>query len=229
MELVITIDSDVSQQECIAVESDSEDEPPEDLSLKLSKERAQEILKQQNDARHSLKEKKKQQHKEWQMKNKKQKQDKKKKQEELGESDNEQHANDETQKATLIPEKLSDSLLQVAAKTFKVDTDSNPIVSNKLHVKNTVQFKKSKKMSKRNKRIKFNDIEEGDGDNEQSLSSQNIGIKAKFIGAVSKNDVSKGAREFLQQHFYGRRLKRQPIHFVKSKSRRMGKRTRARK
>lgn len=168
-------------------EDDSDDEP-EDISLKEGKRLAEENRRKEIESNKSIKEMRKQKLKKIENRNALQQKEKR-----------------ERKPTSVVPEKLDDDILKFVDNEIEINPED--IIS-------------TKTIGQKNKKIIFSDDEEGDGDNDDEdihsdnddIESQGGEIKQNKVMAKYINDVHKeennSAREFLKNHFFGDRLKR---------------------
>lgn len=181
-------------------EMDSDDEAPVGISLRDSKIKAQQIQLQIAEANKLIKSHKKQVIKERQLKNRKQQENKKK---------------------SLVPDKLDVELLKLAYTNEEdVTEDSVSAILEKVN-----QEKRIYKSQPENQKISFNDdIDEGldtddgfgDFGEDDQMETEFPRIKAQYLHSVDKiKDIGASARDFLQEHFFGKRIRREKS--IKSK------------
>lgn len=177
--------------------SDSDDDDiPEGLSLKEAKERAQQMIKQTQDAHKSIKNQQKKILQNRQLKNRQQQQNKTS----IAVPTTEQASEEDTK-----VDKIIDSILD--------EVDKPKIVI-------TTQPKA------KNQKIVFDDEEDEEEfyDKDIEMEEQPLPqIKAQHLYSVDKiKDIGSEARAFLQEHFFGKRLQREKI--TKSKYTKRSKR-----
>ena len=167
-------------------EEDDDDDSPEGFSLKESKERAQQMIKQTQDAHKSIKSQKKKILQDRQLKNREQKQNK-----------------------TTAPEHDSD---ENDENDEKVDEIINSILDEVNKPKTVITTQPKAK----NQKIIFDDNEVSElsfDDEDIEMEKESLPkIKAQHLYSVDKiKDIGSDARAFLQQHFFGNRLQREKI------------------
>ena len=160
------------------------DEAPEGISLKESKKKAQQKEQDIVEANKLLKLQKKQLVQDRQLKNRKQ--------QERANKDKKKDTNKAKSKDEFDKEKTNDDY---------IDT----ILS---------QVKKEKTVTKtqpKNMKITFDEeFDFGDDDIDEGIEADSNAIQAKHLYSVNKiKDIGADARDFLQEHFYGRRLRRE--------------------
>ena len=171
------------------VESDDgsdSDEAPEGISLKESKQKAQEKAQKISEVNKSAKLHKKQMIKDRQLKNEKQREHKKK-----------------------LPEKTKEKELAVDHDDDIIgDTDDESIDA----ILNQMKEKKSviKTQPEKNQKITFPEEDEDFDFEDDAMDTDPHSIKAQHLYSVNKmKDIGDDARQFYQEHFFGARITRE--------------------
>jgi len=179
--------------------TDSEDEAPEGISLKDSRKKAIQIQQDISDAKKLKKSHQKQVIQDRQKKNRQQQEKSKK----------ESHQ---------LPDKISEDVLKLVQQEAEEEQNSDSDMDIDELLNQIGQEKPAFKTQPKNQKITFeNDDDPGfdeqflDEESEDDLESGlQAPITAQHLYSVDKvKDIGTDAREFLQQHFFGKRLKRE--------------------
>ncbi|XP_066915898.1 ABC transporter F family member 4-like isoform X2 [Clytia hemisphaerica] len=179
--------------------TDSEDEAPEGISLKDSRKKAIQIQQDISDAKKLKKSHQKQVVQDRQKKNRQQQEKSKKKSHQL-------------------PDKISEDVLKLVQQEAEEEQNSDSEMDIDELLNQIGQEKPAFKTQPKNQKITFEDDddpgfdeqfldEESEDDLESGLQAP---ITAQHLYSVDKvKGIGTDAREFLQQHFFGKRLKRE--------------------
>jgi len=178
--------------------TDSEDEAPEGISLKDSRKKAIQIQQDISDATKLKKSHQKQVIQDRQKKNRQQQEKSKK-------------------KINQLPDKISEDVLKLVQQEAEEEQNSDSDMDIDELLNQIGQEKPAFKTQPKNQKITFEDgddpgfdeqflDEESEDDLESGLQAP---ITAQHLYSVKVKDIGTDAREFLQEHFFGKRLKRE--------------------
>ena len=177
-------EDEIEKQEQNQDSGSDSDEAPEGISLKESKKKAQQKEQDIVEANKLLKLQKKQLVQDRQLKNRKQ--------QERASKDKKKDTNKAKSKDDIDKEKTNDDY---------IDT-----ILSQVNKEKTVT-----KTQPKNMKITFDEeFDFGDDDIDEGIEADSNAIQAKHLYSVNKiKDIGADARDFLQEHFYGRRLRRE--------------------
>jgi len=177
-------EDEIEKQEQNQDSGSDSDEAPEGISLKESKKKAQQKEQDIVEANKLLKLQKKQLVQDRQLKNRKQ--------QERANKDKKKDTNKAKSKDDIDNEKTNDDY---------IDT-----ILSQVNKEKTVT-----KTQPKNMKITFDEeFDFGDDDIDEGIEADSNAIQAKHLYSVNKiKDIGADARDFLQEHFYGRRLRRE--------------------
>jgi len=180
------IENAIINENIASFQISSDDEEPEDICLKTSKDKILEQNKQQKEMLNMLKEKKKALTKERDNRNVIQQQEKQ-----------------VVKKKSLVPEKLNDEIL----KEIDMEVDiSNKILTSKKHQNQKIVFPNDDDEEEEECEEDFDfDIIDDESD---SIKQRGANIKPIILRDVEKDHNINSARDFLAQHLYGGRVNR---------------------
>lgn len=179
------IENEIINENIASYQISSDDEEPEDICLKTSKDKILEQNKQQKEMLNMLKEKKKALTKERDNRNVIQQQEKQ-----------------VVKKKSLVPEKLNDYIL----KEIDMEVDiSNKILTSKKHQNQKIVFPNDDEEEEDCEEDFDFDIVDDESD---SIKQRGANIKPIILKDVEKDHNINSARDFLAQHLYGGRVNR---------------------